>query len=94
MSKRPEPLLLVVDASVDNRIAAELRFRRRAAVALSQLGIHRLEDPDLIPELCTQMPDMQWVLVTADDSMPDDWADIIAWRQPTIATDEGRLRRR
>jgi hypothetical protein len=86
LSTRLDPLLLVVDASVDNRIASELRNRRREAVALSTLGIHRMEDPDLLTELCVQLPDMRWVLVTADDSLPDDWADVIAMLLPTIAT--------
>jgi hypothetical protein len=88
VSARPDPLLLVVDASVDNRIASELRLRRRESIALSQLGIHRMEDPDVLSELCVRLPDMRWALVTADDSMPDDWSEVIRWLNPspTIAT--------
>jgi hypothetical protein len=40
----------------------------------------------VLRELCVRLPDMKWVLVTADDVMPDDWADVIALLQPTIAT--------
>jgi hypothetical protein len=47
-------------------------------------------DPELLPELFVRMPEGDWVLVTADDAMPDDWADIIDWLKPTIATIDPR----
>jgi hypothetical protein len=52
-----------------------------------------LEDPNVISELCVRFPDMRWVLITADDSMPDEWRDVIDWRRPspTIATIRPRL---
>lgn len=82
--------LLVIDASLDNRIAVELGYRAREAVALSKLGIHRLEDPELLPELFVRIPDRSWILVTADDDMPEEWADVISWLKPTIATIDPR----
>ena len=82
--------LLVIDASLDNRLATELKYRAREAVPLSQLNLHRLEDPDLLAELFVRIPDRSWVLVTADDTMPEEWADVIEWLRPTIATIDPR----
>jgi hypothetical protein len=78
--------LLVIDASLDKRIATELGYRQRNAVSVSALQMSHFEDPDLLPELFVRIPERDWVLVTADDSMPDDWADEIARLRPTIAT--------
>jgi hypothetical protein len=86
LSTTSAPHLLVIDASLDKRIATELSYRQREAVALSALHMQHLDDDDLLPELFVRVPDRNWCLVTADDWMPDDWAEIIERLRPTIAT--------
>ena len=78
--------LLVIDSSLDKRIATELTYRQREAVSVSAMHMRHFEDPDLLPELFVRISDRSWVLVTADDSMPDDWAEVIERLRPTIAT--------
>lgn len=80
--------LLVIDASLDNRISAELRARGRAAVALSQLDLHRSLDDSLLPALVARYVDETFVLVTADDAMPADHASLIEELAVTVATIE------
>lgn len=83
------PRLLVIDASQDKRLATELKLRGRAAVSLSELEIARLEDPDLLPKLFERLESWDWILITADDAMPADHAELISELQPTIATIDG-----
>lgn len=78
--------LLVIDASLDKRIATELNAREREAIALSEMGLHDAKDPELLPDLASQFAERRWVLVTADDAMPVDHADLIAEIGATIAT--------
>jgi hypothetical protein len=84
--------LLIVDASMNKRIATELRYRGYAARSLSQLGEHQgrqvrhLEDPDLIPYLTERFRDVAWTLVTSDDNMPNEHEDVLGVNQATVAT--------
>jgi hypothetical protein len=43
-----------------------------------------------LPELFVRIPDRSWILVTADDDMPEEWGDVISWLKPTIATIDPR----
>ena len=86
------PLLrLVVDADVDNRVATELKARGRDAIALSELELHRLKDEPLLRALVDTLGDPStWVLVTGDDSMPDDHADALRALSVALATIDPR----
>jgi len=94
-SRPPEPsvlpLRLVVDADVDNRVATELKARGRDAIALSELELHRLKDEPLLRALGNTVGDPSgWVLVTGDDSMPDDHGDVLRKLRVTLATIDPR----
>lgn len=78
--------VLVVDDSLPKRLATELTRRGRTAYSVSALGLRGSLDSDLIPELIRRFGDP--VLITADDHMPGDHADVIAAHSPTIATIE------
>lgn len=82
----PSDRVLVIDESLPKRLATELRRRGREAHSVLSLGMKGTLDPDLVPELLRRFGDP--VLITADDHMPADHADIIAQYQPTIATIE------
>ena len=98
-SRPPEPsvlpLRLVVDADVDNRVATELKARGRDAIALSELELHRLKDEPLLRALGNTVGDPSgWVLVTGDDSMPDDHGDVLRELRVTLATIDPAAARR
>lgn len=78
--------LLVVDASLSTRIAAELRKRGRDARSLAQMGLKKLLDPDLIPRLADRLADVEWLLLTGDDRMPLEHGEIIEACGATVAT--------
>lgn len=61
---------LVIDASLNKRIATELKRRGRDAIALSELKLRHEKDPDLLRALALHYGEQSWVLVTADDNMP------------------------
>ena len=76
---------------MDNRVATELKARGRDAVALSELELHRLKDEPLLRELVVVLGDPAgWVLVTGDDSMPDDHAGVLGELDITLATIDPR----
>lgn len=85
--------MLVIDASVDNRVATELRARGRSAVALSQLGFHRMEDPDMLRALAEHFENDggRFVLVTTDDAMPADHGPLLRELCITVATIDPRV---
>ena len=84
-------LRLVVDADVDNRVATELKARGRDAIALSELELHRLKDEPLLRALVDTLGDPStWILVTGDDSMPDDHGDVLRALRITLATIDPR----
>lgn len=93
--------LLVIDASLNKRLATELRYRGYAARSLSQLGEHKAQpvaellDPDLVPYLAERFQGLDWTLVTADDNMPAEHMEILTAHCVTVATidpyDEDKL---
>lgn len=83
--------LLVVDASLSNRIAGELRNRGRNAVAVSQLSLHRVTDDVLLDSLATEYHQDEFVLVTADDAMPLAWEARLLEYKFAVATVDPRV---
>ncbi len=53
-------------------------------MSVSSLGLTGSSDPDLLDKLDGQVDD--WVLITADDALPDGHADVVARVRATIAT--------
>lgn len=77
--------LLFIDASLNKRLAGELRHRGRAARSASQEHLHRrVADDALLRAVRERFEDA--VLVTGDDQMPEEWAAVIAELGSTIAT--------
>ena len=75
--------LLVIDASTNKRIATELKSRGRAARSTTEMGLRCALDPELLSAL--RELDDGWVLVAADDHMPEDHSDVVYDLRPTIA---------
>lgn len=75
--------LLVIDASTNKRIATELKARGRAARSTTEMGLRSALDPDLLKAL--RKLDDGWVLVAADDHMPEDHSDVVTALRPTMA---------
>lgn len=78
--------LLVIDASLNRRIAGELKGRGRAAASAAELGVARLTDAELIRTLSRRLTDEQWVLVTADDYLPAEQPELLQRHRVTVAT--------
>ena len=83
---------LVIDASLNRRLAAELKGRGRAALSVADLGLGRASDAELLRGLARRLEGEDWVLVTGDDSLPDEQTDLIDGLGLTIATVEWRSR--
>ena len=83
--------LLVIDASLSPEVAIRLRERGRASIPVKDHGLGRRLDPSLLTELAGIHADEPWVLVTGDDKMPDEHADLIAELSVTVATVDGAL---
>jgi len=81
---------LVIDASLNKRIATELKARGRMVVAASELKLHRVKDPPLLRALSEHFGDDLWVLVTADDAMPAEHGELIVAVGATLATIDPR----
>jgi len=81
---------LVIDASLNRRIATELKARGRMVVAASELKLHRVKDPPLLRALSEHFGDAPWVLVTADDAMPAEHGRLILELGATLATIDPR----
>jgi hypothetical protein len=75
--------LLIIDAPLNPRLATELFRRGRMALSLQQLGVKRLSDPALLRYLHLYWP--LATLVTFDDHMPEEHAQLLARWQLTIA---------
>jgi hypothetical protein len=78
--------LLVIDASLNRRIAAELKGRGRAAASAAELGAARMTDAELIRALSRRLADEPWVLVTADDFLPGEHGELLTRHHLTVAT--------
>lgn len=76
--------LLIIDASLNRRIAPMLRNQRlRMALSCADLGVARFNDRALLRFLHSYWPGT--VLVTADDQMPREHGDLIARWMYTLA---------
>lgn len=75
---------LVIDESLDKRLAVELARRGRPAKSVSSLGLRGSSDSDLLDRLDAQLG--AWVLVTADDRMPEGQARALAAGNGAVAT--------
>lgn len=75
--------LLVVDESLNKRIAAELKRRGKAAATIAELGLRGKKDPPLLQRLHEVDPDC--VLITGDDAMPAAHAEDLARLRTTLA---------
>jgi hypothetical protein len=78
----------VIDASLNPRIAHDLRERGRHAYSLAQLNLRHAKDPVMIPELYARYPTC--VLVTGDDKMPGEHREVIELAGATVATITGQ----
>ncbi len=87
----PPDRLLVIDASLDTRLAQQLEQRGRAARSAEWLGLADELDQPLLRALASKPEDL--VLVTGDDDMPGEHGDLIAKLGITIATVDGRVDR-
>jgi PIN like domain len=76
---------LVIDENLPKRLATELNYRGRNAASVSALGLRGSLDPELLRKLDAQL-DGDWVLVTADDAMPEDHAEALRNVGGTVAT--------
>lgn len=83
---------LVIDASLNRRLVGELKGRGRAAVSVADLGLGRAGDAELLRGLARRLAGEQWVLVTADDSLPEEQDDLLESLGVTVATVEWRSR--
>jgi len=81
-----EDVLLVIDSSLNRRIAGELKGRGRQAVSAAELGSARMTDAELIRGLSRRLADQPWVLVTADDFLPAEQAGLLGRHHVTVAT--------
>jgi hypothetical protein len=80
----PPRRIIVVDENLPKRLATELTYRGRDASSVASLGLRGSSDPDLLRRLDSQLDD--WVLLTADDDLPDSHADAVREVAATIAT--------
>jgi hypothetical protein len=86
--------LLVLDASLNRRIASELKGRGRPAATAAELGLARVTDPELLRGLSRRMAREEWVLVTADDFLPAEQDRLVDELGLAVATVQGQGRAR
>lgn len=78
--------LLVIDADLPNRLAIALGARGRRALSAKSLGLADAKDYELLRHLARRLGSEDWVLVTGDDAMPAEHAQVIYETDATIAT--------
>ena len=84
MTASDEERLLIIDASINPRVAPELRNKRlRMALSCKDLKVERFEDPPLLRFVHMYWPET--VLVTSDDQMPLEHGDLIRRWRLTVA---------
>jgi hypothetical protein len=81
---------VIIDENLPRRLASEITKRGRAAYSVGDLRLDGLKDPELLRQLAARFPD-GWVLVTADDALPEAHPDVIAEVAATIAIVHPRL---
>lgn len=83
--------LLILDASLNRRLAGELKGRGRRALAVGEIGLGRAADAELLRGLARRYAEEEWVLVTADDHLPAEQAELLDRLGITVATVEWRI---
>lgn len=83
---------LIIDEDLDPRLAAHLRARGRHALDAGEAGTRGRVDQAVLRHLARL--DYEWVLVTADDSMPLEHGKLIHDVNATIATIDGAKKER
>jgi hypothetical protein len=79
--------LLVLDACLGDGLAAQLRVRGHHAIAGTAIDLAGADDPALLRALAARFDgEHEWVLVTIDDALPGEQAELIRETRPTIAT--------
>jgi hydrogenase maturation factor len=81
---RPPARTLVLDEGLNPRLAVELAARGRAAASVSALGLGGAGDLALLDALDDRLGD--WVLVTADEGLPEGREAQLRAARRTIAT--------
>jgi hypothetical protein len=77
--------LLFIDASLNKRIATELKCRGRAAISAAQAELaNRVYDDEMLHAVAERYTDA--VIVTSDDHMPEEWAPVLTKLGSTVAT--------
>jgi hypothetical protein len=84
MTPGPPSRTLVIDENLNPRLSTELTRRGRNATSVQALGLRGSADPQLLDKLDAQLDD--WVLVTADDALPDSHADAVRRVGATVCT--------
>jgi hypothetical protein len=75
---------LIIDENLNKRLASTLQRRGRDAISVSELGYKGLKDPELLSAIAGDPSDV--VLVTGDDHMPAEHADILQRTGIAVAT--------
>jgi hypothetical protein len=83
------PRLIVIDEDINKRRASELRKRGRNARGIAELLGTGLDDAALLGALAAHDPEC--VLVTGDDNMPAEHADVLLETNLTVAIVSPRL---
>jgi hypothetical protein len=76
--------MLVVDEDLNKRLVTELRHRGRQISGIRELELRGSDDRPLLQKIHSIFHDS--VLITGDDHMPDDHAQLIEELGATIAT--------
>lgn len=77
------PRLLIVDESLNKRIAVDLRHRGVNAKTVAALGWRGKLDPALLSAIAEGHPDA--VLITGDDNLPATHAEVLKETEVTVA---------
>jgi hypothetical protein len=82
--------LLVIDESLDKRLADQLEQRGRSARSADWLGLIGLKDEPLLRTLAALPDAADLILVTGDDDLPGEHSPLVSALGITVATIDGR----
>jgi hypothetical protein len=90
LSTSPEPpdSFLLLDESISSGLATELRGRRPSARTVAELGLSGAGDADLLRAIADRAPGA--VLVTTDEHLPGEQAELLRSLGVTVAVVSGR----